>query len=82
MQGIKEPSLIPMKAAFFTQKHLTFDSVIAGFRAFLENSKQNHRADTKVLNVSQVSNGRSNNPNKRKSSNISQDTDGYNPGQN
>ena len=29
-----------MKAAFFTQKHLTFDSVIAGFRAFLENSKQ------------------------------------------
>ena len=81
MQGIKAPPLLPMKTAFFRQTHLTFDSVIAGFRAFLENSKQNHLADTKVLNVSQVSNIWSNTHNKRKSSKISQDADGYNPGQ-
>ena len=37
MQGIKDPTLTPMKSAFFTQQNLTFDSAVTGFHAFLEN---------------------------------------------
>ena len=49
----------------------TILGVIVGFCAFLENAEKNHHADTKVPNVSQVSNGWN-----------SQDADGYKPGQN
>ena len=73
-----------LERAFCTQNNLTFDTVVAGFRTFIKSSRQNKRLNGKVLlNVSQVSNSRTSNHNKRfVGSKISQEANGYKPGQN